>query len=138
MDSTPKGVVLYPQRQKQPVWFTGLVYERGISPTDIDGVLDFGGKLFIVFELKYLDADLPQGQRIALERICDGLQRGGSESWVLVGWHVVPSEEPAEAGDATLSEYRVNGEWMAAQRHISLRDAIDIIRRKSRLYHSEL
>jgi hypothetical protein len=118
--------------------FTGLVYERGISPTDIDGLLDFGGKLFILWELKYLDAELPDGQRIALARICDTLQRGGAEAWVLVGRHSVPALEPAETGTATLSEYRVDGEWKAAQRQISLRDAIDIIRRKSRLYHSEL
>jgi len=40
---------------------------RGIIPTDIDGFIDYGGKVFVYFEAKLIGAPVRRGQRLALE-----------------------------------------------------------------------
>ena len=50
--------------------FSGLRYGK-ITPTDIDGFIDFGNKLFIFMETKFKESLLPYGQRLALERLVD-------------------------------------------------------------------
>ena len=44
--------------------FSGLRFGK-ISPTDIDGFLDFGNSLFIFVEMKHGDARIPYGQKLA-------------------------------------------------------------------------
>jgi len=60
--------------------FKGLRFGT-ITPTDIDGLIEFEGKCCIFMETKHGDADLPVGQRLALERNCD---RWGDSGIVLV------------------------------------------------------
>lgn len=57
-------------RATQLVLFDGLRFGRSIVPTDIDGLVEFGGKLFIVFELKYHVATLGD----SIETLMSGAQ----------------------------------------------------------------
>lgn len=50
--------------------FSGLRFGT-ITPTDIDGLIEFEDRCCIFMETKHGDADLPLGQRLALERSCD-------------------------------------------------------------------
>ena len=50
--------------------FTGLKYGK-ITPTDLDGFVDFGNKIFVLIECKGGKARMPYGQRLALERLID-------------------------------------------------------------------
>ena len=52
--------------------FSGLRFGK-ISPTDIDGFLDFGNSLFIFVEMKHGDTRIPYGQKLALTRLCDAV-----------------------------------------------------------------
>ena len=55
---------------KQSLDFTGI--ENGsIYPTDIDAVLEFNNDVLILMEVKYKNAEIPTGQRLVLERICN-------------------------------------------------------------------
>jgi len=51
--------------------FTGLQYGK-ITPTDLDGFIDFGNKIFVLIECKEDEAKMPPGQELALERLADG------------------------------------------------------------------
>ena len=55
---------------KQGLDFTG-VQNGKIHPTDIDALLEFDNEVLILMEVKRVGNEIPTGQRLALERICD-------------------------------------------------------------------
>jgi hypothetical protein len=55
---------------KQAIDFTG-VQNGKIHPSDIDAVLEFDNEALILIEVKRENNDIPIGQRLLLERICD-------------------------------------------------------------------
>ena len=61
-------IINHPERAKQLISFEGMERRRGIIPTDIDGFIDYSGKVFVYMEAKLVGADVPDGQRLALER----------------------------------------------------------------------
>jgi len=54
----------------QAIDFTG-VQNGSIHPSDIDAVFEFDNELLILMEVKYKGTDIPIGQRLMLERICN-------------------------------------------------------------------
>jgi len=60
-------IINYPERAKQIISFEGMERRRKIIPTDIDGFIDYSGKVFVYMEAKLVGADVPDGQRWALE-----------------------------------------------------------------------
>ena len=63
---------------------------RGILPTDVDGLIDFGDRLFIHLEFKHRDKDMDRGQRVALERSARAHYAGDRPSYVIVARHNLP------------------------------------------------
>lgn len=116
-----RGVYRQPALGRQLLLFRGLRYGT-ITPTDIDGFLDFGGKLFVFLEVKYGAAVLPTGQRLALERLCDACWRAGIEAAVLVARH--DTDTDVEVADCTVSEIRYNGRWESSRKR-TVRQTID-------------
>ena len=65
-----KSLIRNSNQTKQGIDFTGI--ENGkIHPTDIDAVLEFNNEALILIEAKKINNDLPTGQRLVLERICN-------------------------------------------------------------------
>ena len=44
-----------------------------ITPTDLDGVIEFRDRAWILFEFKYGTDEMPRGQELAMVRLCDDL-----------------------------------------------------------------
>ena len=63
-----RGVINNIERAKQINSFDGLQYGN-ITPTDLDGCIEYHNKAYIFIEIKYGDTQLPFGQRLALERL---------------------------------------------------------------------
>lgn len=122
-----RGHIYNLARYRQVINFAGLQFERNITPTDIDGVLDFGGKFFVLIELKHSDAPLPYGQRLCLERLCQRL-RNDSDAAVIVSRHDCPPEEPVLAAETIVSEYLWQGKWLVPQQETSLRAGIELLK----------
>jgi hypothetical protein len=55
---------------KQVIDFTG-VQNGKMHPSDIDAVLEFDNRILILIEVKKVNNNIPVGQRMLLERICD-------------------------------------------------------------------
>ena len=56
------------ERAKQLISFDGMERtDRGIIPTDIDGFIDYKGKMFVYMEAKLINAPIPDGQKWALQ-----------------------------------------------------------------------
>lgn len=84
-----RGNIKFKGRAKQINSFTGLIRRRNITPTDIDGIIDYGGKAFIILEGKYGDAELPKGQKMALENLANTILEAKKKSLVIVYRHYV-------------------------------------------------
>ena len=108
-----RGEIVYRDRAKQLVDFSGMNFVRGITPTDIDGLIECGGKCFIFFEIKFKDyagvAPLPNGQRRAFEEVINSLSK---PSILFVASHVVSDcNQDIKADECIVERYYWEGEW---------------------------
>lgn len=66
----------YAQRAKEYIWSKlSDVFPRGITPTDIDGMVEVGG-CFFLFEGKTEGAEISTGQRLCFQRLLKSLPQG--------------------------------------------------------------
>lgn len=129
---TERGVIRNREYAKQLKDFSGLRYGK-ITPTDIDGFMDFGDRLFVVIEGKHAGAALQTGQRMALERLVDACHNPPRRIAVcLIVDHYEGQSEDVDYARCTVRAMRWNGKWtQPMQRGISLRQAIDKLKAHS-------
>jgi hypothetical protein len=104
--------------------FSRLRYGK-ITPTDIDFYIDFGDKVSVLGELKHGNSELPVGQRLALERLVDDIQRGGKRAYGLISRHWTSGD--IDVGLTEVSEFRYKYEWKIPEREWLTVDFIDEI-----------
>lgn len=75
-----------PDRGRQLILFDGLSYDT-LAPTDIDGILDYKNRIWVVYEVKYAKKNLPRGQRLALERLVQDAKEAGKHGIAIVAEH---------------------------------------------------
>lgn len=63
-----RGVFQHANRGRQLLRFDDFRYGN-ITPTDIDAVIDYKNYVWVFFEAKLKDKDVPFGQKLALERL---------------------------------------------------------------------
>ncbi len=107
--------------------FSGLRW-GAITPTDIDGYLEFSGRLYVFIEGKFGSAPLRGGQALALHRLCDAVHAPdlGRYSVLFVVSH--DGEQRFDYGSAYVTEYRWNGRNIRPSAPTQLKSAIDIMR----------
>lgn len=69
---------------------------RGITPTDIDAFMEYGGETFMFFEIKEDGKLMEYGQEQAYLRLIRALKKGGLESMFVFAWHNQPVENEIE------------------------------------------
>lgn len=92
MDEQQRGAIYNYARARQQNSFVNLRFGN-ITPTDIDGMIDFGNNVFVIIEIKYLDAEMKTGQRLAIERLTDALQKAGKQAIAILASHSVDNPE---------------------------------------------
>lgn len=103
--------------------FRGLRFGK-ITPTDIDGFLDFGDRLFVFVESKFGGSAMPYGQRLALQRLCDSCHvPPRRHAIVLIAAHM--SDTDIDFANSKVTEYRWFGKWIHEGRSVTVRAAID-------------
>lgn len=120
---TERGVIRNRNFAKQLRNFSGLVYDS-ISPTDIDGCIEYKNKLFVFVESKFNGAKMPFGQRLAFERLNDAIERSGKPSLFLVAKH--ESDDDIDVANSIVTEYRQNYHWHFPKKEITVKEASDI------------
>ena len=93
---------------RQAVNFEGLRWKK-LTPTDIDGVVEFWGKGYVIIETKYKGMELKRGQQLALERMCDDLERAGKPTVLFVTEHSTPRDETVRLASSTVRWFRYKG-----------------------------
>jgi len=89
---TSKSLIKNREAAKQINDFSGLSWGK-ITPTDIDGFVEFGGKLFVCMECKYKNAEMGKGQKLALLRTSAAIHNPPKTYASLV---LAKSEHPVE------------------------------------------
>lgn len=100
------------ERFKQVISFQKMVFERGISPTDFDVVIDFGGKEWVLGEVKRIGTYVPIGQKIALTRALQAHKKVGVKVLGFVCVHDVPVDEPVIVADCVVHYVWLDGDWL--------------------------
>lgn len=127
MSDEDRGKIRNREQAQQLRDFSKLRFGK-ITPTDIDGFIEFQDKAFIFIEAKYGCSALPYGQRLALERLCDAISSTGRFCSVLVAHHSCSPTEDIDFGLLKLSEYRINGKWIEPTSTWTLKEAIEVMK----------
>lgn len=124
LNPAPRGAVTYKARAKQERDFTGLRYGN-ITPTDIDGLIEYHDKCYVFYEAKHVNAPpMTEGQRIALERLCDDLQKV-KETILILCKHNSPADKAIDFSVCEVESYRRNGEWKPVKTGITVKRMSD-------------
>lgn len=107
-----RGTIINRERAKQLINFKNIRLDRKITPTDIDGLIEYDNKAYILMEFKYRGNEVPFGQRLAMVRMIDDFTARGKWSMLLICEHdVVDPEQDIDASKATVRRIYYKGEW---------------------------
>jgi hypothetical protein len=121
---TQRGNIKYKSRAQQINSFSGLIRRRNITPTDIDGLIDYNGKAFIILEGKYGDAELPKGQRMALENLANAMLDGSKKVVVIVFRHNIHNvNQDINVSLQPVTEIYFKRKWFS----ITLKNTLEVI-----------
>lgn len=105
-----RGIIQNQQNFHQKVIFNGMQWGKRM-PTDIDAVMEFKNKVLVFWELKYGDAEIPEGQRLLYERIADAWAKDGKEAVLFLCSHMTPSCEDIQLQNAMVTKFYYKGDW---------------------------
>ena len=118
-----------PKRAQQLIDFKGLEVDGYIYPTDLDGLIEYKDSEYILFEIKYGNADVPRGQRLALQRMVDDFTEAGKEAVAMICEHTVRDTDKAVvAARCRVREiyYGEEREWRSITKKITVREAVNM------------
>ena len=106
-----RGVIVNEARARQLRDFSGLTYGT-ITPTDIDLCMEYRDRSFVFAEIKMPGHEIPKGQRIALERIVDGLRAAGKVAVLFLVENNQPDPEiPTAVSSCIVLKFYCNRRW---------------------------
>jgi len=120
---TDRGVIEHRARAQQIRDFSGLRYGN-ITPTDIDGLIEYQNIAYVIIETKFGDAELPKGQNLALERIGDALGKH-KHVIVIISTHNHPIEEDIDLAKTIVKRVRWHCKWIDMNKSHTVREVID-------------
>jgi hypothetical protein len=121
---------------RQLIDFQGLEVDGHIYPTDIDGLIEYKDSEYILFEVKYGGAEVPYGQKLALQRMVDDFTKAGKQAVAFVGEHTVrDADKPVIAAWCKVREiyYGKEKKWRAPDTDITIREAVRSFQKYSKL-----
>lgn len=124
-----RGKIRNPEQAMKVRDFSGLRWGK-ITPTDVDGFVEFANTLFVFIEGKFGGSAMPYGQRLALERLCDACH---DEIRKKYGIAFVVAHDGSDSFDyaaGPVVQYRWRGKWVEPKAPIPLKVAIDRMHRR--------
>ena len=95
---------------------------RNITPTDLDGFIDFGNKCFVIIELKFGQANVPNGQALAIERLADSIEESGKCSIAIVARYETCGD--IDVAMCIVEKIRFNHRWIQIGK-VTVKNLID-------------
>lgn len=127
-----RGVIRNKKFALQVNNFVNLRYGN-ITPTDIDGLIEFRNKAYVIIEIKHANYVLSEhnGQRLAIERLTDDLQEK-KPTLALIARHNENGD--IDVAFCEVSEYRWKHKWIVPKERISVKIIIDWFVKKNNLF----
>jgi hypothetical protein len=122
-----RGVIRNREYYNQVKDYSGLRWGK-ITPTDLDGFIDFGDKLFVIIELKHGDKKVDRGQELALERLHASIIKSRKRCFVIVARY--DTSEDVDVSNCIVDSMRCNGKWKQSEEHITVKCFIDRVLNK--------
>lgn len=106
-----RGKIVNRIRAQQQIDFSGIrIPGTRITPTDLDGVIEYHDKLWVGIEIKYAGEEVQPGQRIAFERMAHDLNAAGKSVLFLIADHHTDAvTEDVDAGAAKVRAFTSSG-----------------------------
>ena len=122
-DGSERGKIRNQAYRNQEIDYSGCRIGK-CTPTDIDGIIEFENKLFIIFELKYGATEIIGGQKKCLERIADNSRK---PFFVLRINHQTPATESIDVGNCLVTSFysNQNNKWNVPEKDITVKDKMD-------------
>ena len=103
--------------------FSGMRFGN-ITPTDIDGFIEYKNRGFVVIESKFGQSKLQGGQRLAFERLIDAL--GATKpSLLVVGSHIEGIGEDILIDQSIVTEYRFEKLWRVPKTTLTVYEIVN-------------
>jgi hypothetical protein len=84
---------------------------QGKQFTDIDAILDYGNKGWVLVECKVKGNPLPYGQKLALERMVNDFAKAEKPALLVVAEHETPINEDIRFEETKTNLIYFNGKW---------------------------
>jgi len=120
---------------------------KTITPTDIDGLIDYGGRAFVYIEGKMRTKQTEQGQRMALENVISSHAKAGHPAMAVIFEHDTTADQQVyvahcfvrgiycEIQIRSLCGSSYGGNWWWPQRkNIKVIEAIECFEKEFRIY----
>jgi len=123
-----RGEINNRDRAKQLRDYSGLCYGN-ITPTDIDGLIEYKNTAYIIIELKYMDVEIQFGQGLALERLVDDLEHKGKPTLCIISSHNQHNpKKDIDVAKTQVVKFRLKNEWrlLDSDLMITTKELIDI------------
>lgn len=122
-----RGRIQNRQRAKQIIDFRSLLYGNKITPTDIDGLMEWTShNAYIIYEFKLSGASVPYGQQRAIEEIVNDMQKAGKIATAFVCEHEVREpEKDIIAADAIVRKVYWRGKWYVQNERKTVKELTD-------------
>lgn len=127
---TEQTVTLIRNREyKQQICDFSSLRWGSICPTDIDLCVEFGGKLFVIAEAKFGDAQISKGQGLALERLTDAIHNPSKGIHAVAFLVSHKDSGDIDMGKTVVTKYRYNNRWqLPTNPNATLLDGINTFR----------
>lgn len=109
-----RGIIQNRERARQIIDFNGIKFNR-ITPTDVDGLIEYKNIAYVLMEFKHREAEMPHGQSLALTCMVDDFDRQGKYATLFVCEHYV--DDPKAdiiAKNTNVRRYYYRGKWYPA------------------------
>jgi hypothetical protein len=111
-----RGGINYPDRAVQLRDFTHLRFGN-ITPTDLDAIIEYKNERWVIIEMKLESAPVPYGQCLALERLCDDLQKV-KPAIMIIARHNTPASQPVDYAAARVDRYRFENKYFTTSLNV--------------------
>lgn len=98
-----------------------------ITPTDIDGLIEYRDKAYVIIEVKYGNKDVPYGQRLAIKRMVDDLSSDKTCVAIICEHEVHDTDKHVDVSNCKVREVYFGSEkkWRKPNLGITTKQAID-------------
>lgn len=118
-----RGEIKSPKFAKTLVDFSGVRYKK-ITPTDVDVLIEYQNRVYILAEIKYKNANIPFGQELALERMADDLAKIKPTLLIHCNWESLINER-IDLSSTNVVRYRSEGKWVFPAKKLDFKELAD-------------